>query len=493
MKTPLSSIAFAPFTPFALLALAALSFSGSAPAQTVASVAGRTVTLSAGTNAGVATGMTGKLCGRQVAGGREGEYCPARFRVTLVTSATATLEITEGDAGGVARGMTARFDQRLVAGPRPTPTPRVRSAAELKAEADRLYDAKDYERAAERYRELATRHPNDPNADYARSLADAASQKAAEVRAKADEERRRAEGRREADRLAMEARRMLDAGLWQEARDRAVQALAADPSNAAAATAKREAESRLGPARELTDTRSGVKFVLIPAGSFTMGCTAGDGECDADERPAHRVTLTRPYYVAETETTVGQYGAYARATGASRPASPGFAQGEDHPVVNVSWSDAEAFCRFAGGRLPTEAEWENAARGGREGNKYPWGNSISHDDANYGKDQCCGGATGGRDQWMNTSPAKSFSANGFGLYDMAGNVWEWVGDWYDGSYYGRSPSADPTGPSAGQRRVLRGGSWDVFPRYLRVSYRYRDSPDGRSDVVGFRCARDANP
>ena len=252
-------------------------------------------------------------------------------------------------------------------------------------------------------------------------------------------------------------------------------------------------QARPSARKELTDSRSGVRYLLVPGGSFTMGCTPGDTECASDEKPAHRVTLTRPYYVAETETTVGQYGAYARATGASRPASPGFAQGEDHPVVNVSWSDAEAFCRFAGGRLPTEAEWENAARGGREGNKYPWGNSISHDDANYGKDQCCGGATGGRDQWMNTSPAKSFSANGFGLYDMAGNVWEWVGDWYDGSYYGRSPSADPTGPSAGQRRVLRGGSWDVFPRYLRVSYRYRDSPDGRSDVVGFRCARDANP
>ncbi len=231
---------------------------------------------------------------------------------------------------------------------------------------------------------------------------------------------------------------------------------------------------------------AGFRWVRIPAGSFEMGCTAGDGECSSDERPSHRVTISRAISIAETETTVGQYEKYVSATGAGRPSSPTFAQGEDHPVVNVSWNEAEAFCRWAGGRLPTEAEWEYAARGGREGNRYPLGIAISHDEANYS-------GTGGRDSWANTSPVKSFAANGFGLYDMAGNVWEWVGDWYDEGYYGRSPTTDPSGPSTGGRRVLRGGSWSNSPRWLRVSVRFGNSPGFRYDGDGFRCTRDANP
>ena len=245
-------------------------------------------------------------------------------------------------------------------------------------------------------------------------------------------------------------------------------------------------QARPSARKELTDSRSGVRYLLVPGGSFTMGCTPGDTECASDEKPAHRVTLTRPYYVAETETTVGQYGAYARAVGASLPPILGFPQGDDHPVVNVSWSDAEAFCRWAGGRLPSEAEWERAARGGEDRKKYPWGNAISHDDANYG-------GTGGRDFWEKTSPVRSFAANGYGLFDMAGNVWEWVEDWYDEGYYARPPSSDPKGAGGGDWRVLRGGSWSGSPRRLRVSGRNFGPPGGRNLNDGFRCARDANP
>lgn len=227
-------------------------------------------------------------------------------------------------------------------------------------------------------------------------------------------------------------------------------------------------------------------YVWVPPGSFMMGCTPGDIECVDDESPRHRVTLTRGYWMARTEVTVGQY----RRSGRSMPPEPrrsfnkGWASTE-HPIVNVTWNEADAYCKAIGGRLPTEAEWERAARGGHDEWRYPWGSSISHENANYSDEQ------GGRDQWAYTAPVGQFAPNDYGLFDMAGNVWEWTADW--NGEYPSSDATDPRGPTSGRYRVLRGGSWGVTARVLRVSDRNDDFPANRSGTLGVRCVRDALP
>ena len=188
--------------------------------------------------------------------------------------------------------------------------------------------------------------------------------------------------------------------------------------------------------------------------------------------------------MSRTPVTVAAYRRFAEATGRAMPEAPRFNHGwekEDHPIVNVSWEDAKAYCEWAGGRLPTEAEWEHAARAGKEGLKYPWGDEIGEKHANYG--QNAGG----------TSAVGSYPANDFRLYDMAGNVWEWVADQYEPNYYSKSPKKDPQGPASGEGRVLRGGSWSLDPQDLRASVRPGLQPGSRVDFIGFRCAREVFP
>jgi formylglycine-generating enzyme required for sulfatase activity len=223
-----------------------------------------------------------------------------------------------------------------------------------------------------------------------------------------------------------------------------------------------------------TGRRLRASMAHIAAGEFTMGSTVGD----SDEEPEHRVYVSG-FYMDQYEVTNAQWNDYARSQGASTKDFDAA-----HPVVSVNWEDARAYCSWADKRLPTESEWEKAARGGLSGMKYPWGDEITHDSANYS-------GTGSRDRWANTAPVGSFEPNGYGLYDMAGNVWEWVSDWYDEGYYASSPSRNPQGPSGGTRRVLRGGGWSRSAPYLRAAYRSSVIPSCTSiSSLGFRCAQD---
>jgi formylglycine-generating enzyme len=225
-------------------------------------------------------------------------------------------------------------------------------------------------------------------------------------------------------------------------------------------------------------------MVLLPAGSFEMGCVRGDGGCFADEQPRHEVVLTRDQWMDVTEVTFAQYKTFTAATGNPPPRLPSWAE-DTHPVVNVTWEEAQAYCRSLGGRLPTEAEWERSARGGIAGQRFPWGDRVTHDDANF--DQ-----TGGRDIWLQSSPAGSFAPNAYGLYDLAGNAWEWVADWYDERAYA-ARIVDPQGPASGVARVVRGGCWTSDPGRLRSSYRFSVDPASSQVALGFRCVRDVPP
>lgn len=223
-----------------------------------------------------------------------------------------------------------------------------------------------------------------------------------------------------------------------------------------------------------------VEQVFVPAGSFIMGSEDG-GEA---ERPVHEVTLDA-FWLDRTEVTNVQYAACV-AGGACRPpgqissftrdsyyGNPTYA---DYPVIYVSWDDAAAFAAWAGGRLPTEAEWEYAARG-PEGPMWPWGNNGSTCELmNY--DYCVG----------DTSKAGSYpdGASWVAALDMVGNVWEWVNDWYASDYYSNSPRENPLGPASGERRVNRGGSWNYYVQYTRAVHRSHYDPDVRVNYVGFR-------
>jgi formylglycine-generating enzyme required for sulfatase activity len=246
----------------------------------------------------------------------------------------------------------------------------------------------------------------------------------------------------------------------------------------------------------------------IPAGDFLMGAS----NAQDDERPVHRVYVSE-FFIARFPVTNDEYARFIQATGHRAPSIrelPLIASGgrdglfeelaaayvwEDghppaghggHPVVLVPYEDAVAYCRWlsdALGRIarpPTEAEWEKAARGGTDGQRYPWGDDIDPSRGNFLADPAVKNERG-------TRPTGTYPPNGYGLYDMAGNVWEWVSDWYASDYYSISDSRNPRGPESGSMRIVRGGSWvneDVG--MLRCAYRHQVPPDTYAHSVGFR-------
>ncbi len=297
----------------------------------------------------------------------------------------------------------------------------------------------------------------------------------------------------------------------------------------------------------------GMAFVHIPAGSFAMGSDESPErlaeafpllerrrfEMLADEAPVHQVQISQAFYLGQHEVTVGQFRRFIEASG-YRPESeadgtggygynpqydpattargdafegrdpryswrnPGFAQTDDHPVLNVTWNDAQALAAWLSRteghryRLPTEAEWEYACRAGTT-TRYPHGDAPAglEREANV-FDQAAAPywprwqqhAIAGNDGHAFTAPVGSFAPNAFGLHDMLGNAWEWVSDWHGETYYAHSPGSNPAGPADGSVRVRRGGSWHTWAFYARCSYRNWNSPETRYTLVGMRLLRE---
>jgi eukaryotic-like serine/threonine-protein kinase len=245
----------------------------------------------------------------------------------------------------------------------------------------------------------------------------------------------------------------------------------------------------------------GVTLVYVPAGEFTMG-----SDVNPDEQPIHIVYLDA-YWVDETEVTNKLFSSFVGATdyqtdaekigssyvwhgsnwaqinGANwrHPIGPNsdISGKEKHPVIHISWNDAVAYCKWVGRRLPSEAEWEKAARG-TDGRAYPWGNNIPNDNLlNF------------NNSIDDTTEVGKYpdGKSVYSAYDMAGNVWEWVNDWYGRTYYQNSPSSNPLGPDSSQYRVLRGGAWVVYDYLVRSAYRSMNYPTYSGNGFGFRCVR----
>ena len=225
-------------------------------------------------------------------------------------------------------------------------------------------------------------------------------------------------------------------------------------------------------------------MVLVPAGEFTMGSDEGDD----DEQPVHRVVLDS-FYLDTFEVTNGRFAKFVAAIQSEPPW--GFADQEtpvvdaERPVRWVTWLEATGYCLWAGKRLPTEAEWEKAARG-PEGRVYPWGNDPPT------AAQAVFGLKEG-DETVSPVGDHPHGRSPYGAQDLAGNLYEWVSDWYDDAFYAAAPTRNPRGPVAGTTKVQRGGSYINQPYRLRSAFRTKGDPTEHDPHVGFRCAQDAPP
>ena len=298
----------------------------------------------------------------------------------------------------------------------------------------------------------------------------------------------------------------------------------------------------VGAADESYAQRPGVgvaNMVLLPGGQFLMGTDDREGYPADGEGPVRKIRLS-PFWIDRTAVSNGQFAAFVEATGYQTeaetfgwafvfagllpddfpptravPQAPWWRQVHgadwrhpegphstiadrlDHPVVQVSWNDARAYCRWAGKRLPTEAEWEHAARGGLEQQRYPWGDDLTPDGEH--RMNVWQGTFPRRntveDGYVGTAPVTTFTPNGYGLYNMTGNVWEWCADWFHPGFHVTGPRRNPKGPKSGASRVMRGGSYLCHRSYCyryRVAARSANTPDSATGNLGFRCARDAD-
>lgn len=279
-------------------------------------------------------------------------------------------------------------------------------------------------------------------------------------------------------------------------------------------------------------------MVQLDGGPFLMGTPDADGYPADGEGPVHEVTL-RPFWIDSTAVTNARFRAFIDATGyvtaaasfgwsfvfagllpdefpdtAGVAAAPWWRQvfgavwdhpegpqsdlegRDDHPVVHVSWDDARAYCAWVESRLPTEAEWEYASRGGLVQQRFPWGSDLEPDGEhrmNVWQGEFPAENTNA-DGWYGTAPVDAYPPNGYGLYNPTGNVWEWCSDWFAPEFYASSPAADPTGPTSGTHRVMRGGSYLCHESYCsryRVAARSANTPDASTGNLGFRTVRDA--
>ena len=227
-------------------------------------------------------------------------------------------------------------------------------------------------------------------------------------------------------------------------------------------------------AKEIRIEKDSSVMMLIPAGSFWMGLREGTTNHDA---PLHNVYVDA-FYMDKCEVTYSQYAKFIEETGHKKPFYWDDVRFNDpmQPVIGVDWQDAVDYAEWAGKRLPTEAEWEKAARGGLELKKFPWGDELNKTLANYHS--------------MVNKPVASYSPNGYGLFDMAGNVWEWVSDYYGTNYYGLSPLSNPKGPETGRFRIIRGGALNTSGQSLMCGHRHSYDPRLSIYSIGFRCAKD---